>query len=156
MNDIFSAKGAVIVIGIALLVLVPLISGKIKEVGKDEELAEVLRNGEIQNLHRDLQGKVWTEEELAAIEVTALAADSMRPGGIAQTVQNRNAMIPGSQYAFEAVITDSATGKKHVFGKSRKGPGRWTWITIHIDSTREMVEKLQREQEEHGRAISPR
>ena len=156
MDELLSRKGLVIVLILVLLVLVPVLFGKVREIGKDDEFAEVLRNGDVPNPHRDLQGKVWTEAELATIEVTALADSTRRPGDIGQGIQNRNALIPEAQHAFQAVITDMATGKKHVFGKRRRGPVRWTWVSIHPDSAREMIEDLRREQETYGRAVSPR
>ena len=155
MGELFSAKGLLILLILGILLALPVIFWRARAVGKDNELAEVLRQWEIPNPHRDLQGKTWTEEELATIEVVALAGGFGREQAISRSIQNRDALIPAQQYEFQGIVTDFATGRKHVFGKRRSEPRRWVWVTMHPDSTREMIEQLRQEQATYGRAVSP-
>ena len=100
---------------------------------KKGDFVEALTGGAIDNLPLELQGKTWSEKELAEVTVMRLSQDGARQRSLARRVHSWNATLSPAQHSYEAVITDGTSGKKYVFGRLRSS-GRWVSRGLHPDS----------------------
>ncbi len=138
---IFLALGAVILIPVVLLV-VWAIQGKSME----GDFQAALTSGTIDDLHRDLQGKQWSGDELATVEVIKVPAGTGKERAVGQAIHGRGRIVVSPiQYEYQATVRDMTTNIVHVFGFRRSEPRKWCWHGFHPDS---MQQQLQRRLEQ--------
>jgi len=81
-----------------------------------------------------LENKRWTESELRAARVIRVPRSAGKEQALVRRAHIRDAgIIPNRRYSFEAIVTDSATGIKHVYGRLRSR-GVWVYDNVHPDS----------------------
>ncbi len=117
------AIGLVVLVGAGVVV-----AWKIQGWGMRGDFIQALRAGKIVAVHRDLQGKTWTAEELATATVLKVPPGTGRRRAIIRTVhEGGRVMVPRDRFACQGTILDSTTGIVHVFGYTRDAPHRWCW-----------------------------
>lgn len=115
------------------------------------EFMRVMLGAGVENAPPLIRDKVWTAGELGGARVVRVP----RSAGVEQALI-REAHVRGSgiitnpRYSFQAAVTDSATGIRHVYGRLRDRPGVWVYDTIHPDSALRYIE--QRTQEPSDRS----
>jgi len=147
----------VVVIGILVLVTGGiLLHWQILAGKKKGNFVEAIRAGEVDGLPVDLRDKVWSDEELANARVIKLD-DSYGPQrSIERAIHTRGEYTISSRaYSYQAIVTDTDTGIKHIFGYSRREPARWRWVTVHRDSALKRTEqRMQRQRLEGGEVVN--
>ncbi|MCP4646086.1 MAG: hypothetical protein GY851_36920 [bacterium] len=99
------------------------------------DFVDAMRAGRVEALQVELRDKVWSEEELAATRVLKLPSGTGRERALTRSMHAAGEYtISRQMYAYQATVTDSDTGIKHLFGYRRRGPSGWCWVGIHPDS----------------------
>jgi hypothetical protein len=89
-----------------------------------------------------IQGKVWTEAELRRARVVRVPRSHGKSQALIRLLHIRDSGLPTNpRYSFQAVVADSSTGIKHVYGRLRDQPGVWRYDTIHPDSAALYIEQ---------------
>lgn len=119
-----------------------LLSWQISAHRMTKDFTRELRAGRVEGLPIDLGDKVWTEQEISTVEGFTLD-DSYGPQRSLERLAHTRGgyTLSPSQYSHQAVITDTSTGVRHVFGHRRVEPGGWRYVTIHPDSARRHLEQ---------------
>jgi len=135
-----------IVILVVVLVFVLLIgTWSVLAARMRSDFVEALRNGQADQLLPELRDKVWTEDELAGVEVIKLVRSTGKQRALSRLLYQRGRDIISAQAnAYQATITDSRTGLTYVFGYRRKRPG-WVCETVHPDSVPRRIQLMQEE-----------
>lgn len=88
-----------------------------------------------------LQNKVWTESELRDARVIRVPRSAGKQQALVREAHLRGAgIIPSRRYSFQAIVTDSDTGIKHVYGRLR-ARGTWVYDTVHPDSAVQYIQQ---------------
>jgi len=119
-----------------------LLSWQISAYRMAKDFSRQLRAGRVEGLPIDLRDKVWTKEELSTVEVLTLD-DSYGPQRSLERLAHTRGgyTISPSHYSHQAVLTDTSTGIRHVFGHRRAEPGGWRYATVHPDSAQRHIEQ---------------
>lgn len=134
-----------IIISIALIFVVALY-WRIQGASRVDDFVDAMRNGEVQISQVHLRDKVWTDEELATVEVLRLPDSFSKEQSLSRAVHlGSGYTISRHMYSYQATMTDLETGNVHLFGFPRNGPQVWRWESIHPDSMRENLERMQEE-----------
>lgn len=142
-------KRALIVAGAILLIPAILLAiWALQGESMESDFAEALRNGDVAGLHRDLQGKQWTADELATIDVLKIPGGYGRERAIARSIQTRNIFVSRQLFEYQATIRDDTTGLVHVFGFRRSEPRQWCWDQFHPNSLQAQVKRRLKQVEE--------
>ncbi len=117
---------------------------------------DAMRDGTVDVGQVQLQGKVWTEAELATTVVIKLDSGYGRERSVQRSIHTGGQYtISRQQYAYQAMVTDADTGIKHVFGYRRAAPQRWQWEGVHPDSMQEHIRLRQQQVDQmHQRGTS--
>jgi hypothetical protein len=108
------------------------------------EFRRVVQRGAVEALPPDLRDKTWSREELSGARVVKVARGYGKERAIGRLIHTRgDYTIPSATYAYQATLTDSATGIRHVFGRLRGKPGAWRHVGIHPDSARLHIQRRQ-------------
>ena len=79
----------------------------------------------------DLRDKEWSDAELSDIEMLRLDNSFGKERALLRAANRAGSYTVSSQlYSFQATITDSATGKRHIFGRIRREPQHWVHAAI--------------------------
>ena len=129
-------KRVLIVVGLILLIPIVLLGiWAFQGRSMEGDFADALRTGAVKGVHRDLQGKQWSPEELATIEVLKVPAGAGRERALTRTIHSRGRILVSSNlYEYQGTVRDSATDIIHVFGYRRSEPRHWCWEQFHPDS----------------------
>jgi hypothetical protein len=143
------AVGVVVLVGAGVVV-----TWKLQGWGMRDDFVEALRTGQIEAVHRDLQGKTWTDEELATVTVLTVPRKATRQRAIIRTVhEGGRLVVPRDRFAYQGTIRDATTGVVHVFGYTRAAPHRWCWEGMDPDTLgpqlEQRLEQLKKMQEQH-------
>lgn len=150
-------RKALIAIGAVLVAMaIPLLVWRVQGAGMREGFVEALRSGTVRGLHRDLQGKQWTEVELAEAEVLSVPSGAGPQRAIARHIHSGGQIVVSSaQYAYQGTVPDYTAGVLHVFGYQSGEPEGWRWVMIHPSSLAQQVqgqvEQLEAMQRQQGR-----
>ena len=128
---------------VAIVFIGVLVSWKLLAFRMSGDFADALRNGSVSDsLPLDLRGKVWTDAELATVEVIRLSQGSGKEQAIQRQIHTGGGhTLSPRQYSYQATITDLSTGYRHIFGHWRtKGRG-WCYAELHPDSARQRVQQ---------------
>ncbi|HUW62485.1 MAG TPA: hypothetical protein VMZ06_15880 [Candidatus Bathyarchaeia archaeon] len=99
------------------------------------EFTRVMLGAGVENTPLLMQDKVWTERELRGVRVVRVPRSYGKEQALIRAAHKRGSgIITNERYSYQAVLTDSATGIKHVYGRLRNRPGVWVYDTIHPDS----------------------
>ncbi len=106
-----------------------------------------------------LQDKVWTERELRGARVVRVSRSYGKEQALLRTVHELGSgIVTSDRYSYEAAVTDSATGIKHVYGRPRNRPGVWVYYMLSPDTAVKYIEQrdeaVRQYQERHGLAPS--
>jgi hypothetical protein len=142
------AIGLVVLVGGSVVVV-----WKIQGWGMRDDFIQALRDGQIVAVHRDLQGKTWTDEEFATAAVLKVTPRITRQRAIIRTVhEGGRVMVARDRFAYQGTIRDSTTGVVHVFGYTRDSPHRWCWEAMDPDTLgpqlEQRLEQLKKMQEQ--------
>ena len=117
-----------------------------------KDLVLSLRAGTVRTLHRDLQDKVWSEEELADADVLRVPGGAGVQRGITRQVQSGGRIVLSPvQYAYQGTVPDRDTGIVHVLGYQTGEPEGWRWVMIHPSSLERQVQRRVEQLEEMKR-----
>ena len=107
------------------------------------DFVDALRNGSVNDtLPLDLHGKTWTEAELGTVEVIRLSQGAGKEQALQRHIHTGGGhTLSPRLYAYQATITDAATGYKHVFGYHRAEGRGWCYAELHRDSARQRVQQ---------------
>ncbi len=143
-------KRALIVAGVILIIpIVMLVIWAVRGESMQGEFVQALEAGQVRGLHRDLQEKAWSDEELATVEVLEIPASVGREQALSRAMHSRGRIVLSPiQYAYQATIEDKATNLTHVFGFRRDNPRHWCWASFHPDQLQEVIRRRQQELEE--------
>ena len=139
-------KRALIVTAVILLVpVLMLVIWAFQGQSMEDDFAKALRGGAVKGVHRDLQGKEWSSDELATIEVVKVPNSFGKEQAVTRALHSRGRIFVSARlYEFQATVRDAATDIVHVFGYRRVDPQHWCWEGFHPDS---MQVHLQRQQQ---------
>jgi hypothetical protein len=145
------------IVGVLVLaVLVPVVVWHFQGAGMRSAFVEALRTGDVGGLPIDLQGKEWSEQELAGAEVIKAPDGSNTERAISQRIHDRGRLfLPSNRYEYQGTIEDGRTGILHVFGYQREEPRRWRWLSIHPSSIKRHIERVQERVDELKRRAKP-
>lgn len=153
---IVDRKALVIVGVLALAFLIPVVVWQFQGAGMRSDLVQALRTGNVGGLPVDLQGKRWSEQELAQVEVLAVPDSAGTERAISREIYERGRVVVSShRYAYQGTIADANTGILHVFGFQRRQPRVWRWVTIHPSSHKLHIERRQEQLDEMLRKAKP-
>ena len=138
------------IIGVLVLAfLIPVAVWQFQGAGMRSDFVQALRTGDVGGLPVDLQGKRWSEQELAQVEVLAVPDSAGTQRAISREIYERGRVLVSShQYAYQGTIVDASTGILHVFGFQRRQPRVWRWVTIHPSSFKLHIERRQEQLDE--------
>ena len=150
-------RKALAIVGVLVLaVLIPAAVWQFQGAGMRSDFGQALRSGNVGGLPVDLQGKRWSEQELAQVEVLAVPDNAGTERAISREIYERGRVLVSShQYAYQGTITDTSTGILHVFGFHRREPRAWRWVTIHPSSHKLHIERRQEQLDEMLRKAKP-
>jgi len=150
-------RKALVIVGVlALAFLIPVVVWQFQGAGMRSDLVQTLRTGKVGGLPVDLQGKRWSEQELAQVEVVAVPESAGTERAISREIYERGRVLVSShQYAYQGTIADADTGILHVFGFQRRQPRVWRWVTIHPSSHKLHIERRQEQLDEMSCKAKP-
>ena len=136
-------RKALIAIGAVLVAMaIPVVVWKVQGANMRAGFVEALRAGTVRGLHRDLQGKEWTEAELAEAQVLSVPDSAGPQQSIARHVHSGGRIyVSPIQYGYQGTAPDYSTGIVHVFGYRSGEPAGWCWAMIHPSSMAEHVQR---------------
>ncbi len=148
---------ALAIVGVLLLAfLIPVAVWQFRGAGMRSDFVEALRAGNVGGLPIDLQGKRWSEQELAEVEVLAVPDSAGTQRAISTELYSRGrVLLPSHQYEYQGTIQDASTGILHVFGYQRRQRRGWRWFTIHPSSHKLHIERRQEQLDEMLRKAKP-
>ncbi len=140
----------IIAVGVILLVPIVLLCVWVWEgASMESDLAESLRSGAVHGMHRDLQAKQWSPEELATIEVLKVPVGAGRERAMVNAVQARGRVFVSAKlYEYQGSVRDNATDIVHIFGYRRSEPHHWTWVQFHPNSLQLQVQRRKQQLDE--------
>ena len=102
-----------------------------------------------------MQDKVWTEKELRGARVVRVSRSHGKEQALVRLVHERGSgIITQDRYSYQAAVTDSETGIKHVYGRPRNRPGVWVYDMLHPSSASRYIEQrdaaVRQYRERHG------
>jgi len=126
-------------LAVVLVVLaIPLASAAIWKVfamRMEGDFQRALTGGRVDGLPPDLLGKIWSAQELATIDVVKVIRSTGRHRALSRLIHTFGQVYVSERYfAYQAMITDSSTGKRHIFGYTRSSPQRWRWEAVTPES----------------------
>lgn len=125
---------AVVLIMIAISVVSAAI-WKVFAIRMEEDFRRALTDSRVDSLPPDLLGKTWSAQELATVDCVKVMRSTGRHGALSRLILTFGQdYVSGRYYAYQAMITDSSTGKRHVFGYTRSAPRHWRWETVTPES----------------------
>ena len=149
-------KSLAIVSVLVLAVLIPVAVWQFQGAGMRSDFVQALRAGNVGGLPVDLQGKRWSEQELAQVEVLAVPDSAGTQRAISTEVYSRGRVLLAShRYEYQGTIQDASTGILHVFGYQRRERRGWRWVTIHPSSHKLHIERRQEQLDEMLRKSKP-
>ncbi len=107
------------------------------------EFVEALRSGKVEAIPLPHQAIVWSDADLATVQVTRLEDSFGRERALSRLAYERGQYtISAQQYDFQATATDLETSLQFVSGRRRSGPGAgtWVWTGIHPNSMMQWIE----------------
>jgi hypothetical protein len=136
-----------VIIGILVVViLAPAIFWSMQARGVKPEFVQALRENKVTGLPINLQGKTWSEAELASVYVRKVPRGAGQEQSIPRAIHTRgDYTLSSSRYTYQGTINDGATGVKHVFGRLRRQPGTWRYEGIHPDSAEKHIQRRQQQ-----------
>jgi len=145
------------IIGVLVLaVLIPVVVWQFQGAGMHSDFVQALRTGNVGGLPVNLQGKRWSEQEFAQIEVLAVPDSAGSERAISTELYSRGRVLLAShQYAYQGTIQDASTGIIHVFGYQRRERRGWRWVTIHPSSHKLHIQRRQEQLDEMLRKAKP-
>jgi hypothetical protein len=145
------------IIGVLVLaVVIPAVVWHFQGAGMRSAFVEALRTGDVGGLPIDLQGKRWSEQELARVEVIKVPDGSGTERAVSQQIHDRGRLVlPSNRYEYQGTIQDVSTGILHVFGYQRQEPRGWRWFSIHPSSIKRHLERVQERVDELKRKAKP-
>lgn len=139
----------IIILAIVAVVLVPLAIWQVQSLQMRTEFIREMKAGRVTQFPPYLADKVWTDRDLATANVRKVVRSYGRERALSTAAYNLGQhTLPSTAYSYQAAITDTSTGMKYVFGRSRRQPGQWTWAGIHPDSHEQWIQERAREMEE--------
>jgi hypothetical protein len=146
-----------VVVGlIALAVLAPAGYWSARASAVRGGFLDAMRAGDVRALPMPLRDKRWTDAELDAAQVIGVPHS---PGGeraLSGLLYGRGRVhIAPHTYDHQATVEDTATGLRHLFGRTRATPHAWVYVTIHPDSTQRHIELRRRQVEETSGPRAP-
>jgi len=135
---------------VVLLLLVGSFAGvlgvwEVQAYSMKREFIRVMLGEGVENAPPLMREKVWTESELRGARVVRVPRSAGMEQALVRAVHVRGSgIVTDPRYGFQAAVTDSATGIRHVYGRLRDRPGVWVYDSIHPDSTTIYIQ--QREQ----------
>jgi hypothetical protein len=89
-----------------------------------------------------IRDKVWTEGELRGARVVRVPRGYGKEQALIRAAhERRSGIVTNERYSYQAAVTDSATGIRHVYGRLRDRPGVWVYDTIHPESAGAYIEQ---------------
>jgi hypothetical protein len=142
-------KKFLMAIGLLILTSVGLVLvWKVQGMTMRGDFVRALREGDIHGPHRDLVGKVWTDDELATAEVLKVPVSYNVEQSIERSVHSwGRIVVSGDRYEYQGMVRDANTGIIHVFGRTRTAPYRWCWADISMSSMPQQLERHMQELE---------
>ena len=106
------------------------------------EFIRVMLGDRVENTPPLMRDKVWTEAELGGARVVRVPRSAGMEQALVRAVHVRGSgIVTDARYSFQAAVTDSSTGIRHVYGRLRNRPGVWVYDTIHPDSAIRHIEQ---------------
>lgn len=148
----------IIIVAVLLLAVVaPAIVWSLQGSAMESGFVDALRAGEV-NLPIDLREKQWTSKELSGAVVIKLPESSGREQALGRELNDRGRIVISPiQFQFQGTVTDDDTGIIHVFGYPRNGSPKWRWVSIHVSSINEHIQRrVQQLEEMKARKAAPK
>lgn len=135
MPDILGNTKAVVAIGLVVLVMVGILGAWRAQANRmADDFVRAVRADKVGTIPVTLTNKTWTDAELSEVEVIKLDSATGTPRSLERRIHTGGGFtVSAQQYAYQATLTDSDTGIKHVFGYQRRPEG-WRYVTVHPDS----------------------
>ena len=148
----FLLIGAILV----LACLTPVVIWQFQGAGMRSDFIQSLRNGSVRALPVELQGKVWTEQELSEAEVVRVPESYGTQRALSRGIHDRGRLVVSPhQFEYQGTIQDDGTKIVHVFGFQRREPQTWRWVTIHPSSLRLHIQRRQEQLDRLDRNVHP-
>jgi hypothetical protein len=107
-----------------------------------QDFCNIARAGGLEQLPPDLREKKWTDHDLASVEVILLDATYGVERATLRLMHTRGkSLISERQYAYQATVTDFATGIRYVFGYRRNPFNNWQYVLVHPESAAQYVQQ---------------
>jgi hypothetical protein len=149
-------KRALLVTAVILLIpVLMLVIWAFQGQSMKDDFAKALSEGVVKEVHRDLQGKEWSPDELATIEVLKVPDSFGTEQAVTRALHARGRIfVSARQYEFQATVRDASTDIVHVFGYRRTDPRHWCWDGFHPDSMQVHLQRQQQRLEEMTKPTS--
>ncbi len=133
----FIAIGCLIAFSVAILAVWQMQAGRMRR-----DFREAAAAGRLNSLPIGLRDRIWSPADLATAEVIHLDPQHGTQRASLSLLHTRGtAVISEDRYSYQATVTDTTTGIRHVFGYRRNPPGAWEYITVHPDSARQYIQQ---------------
>ena len=136
-------RGPIIAIGCLVAVTLGILLGwQLQASRMERDFREAIRARRLNGLPVDLREKVWTDADLSTVRVIRLDQSYGKERSLLRLMHTAGEnTINERQFSYQGMITDAATGIRHVFGYRRDARGGWQYVSIHLDSIQQHIQQ---------------
>jgi len=136
-------RGPIIAIGCLVAVTLGiLLVWQLQASRMERDFREAIRARRLNGLPVDLREKVWTDADLSTVRVIRLDQSYGKERSLLRLMHTAGEnTINERQFSYQGMITDAATGIRHVFGYRRDARGGWQYVSIHLDSIQQHIQQ---------------